>query len=558
MMAAISVIGPAPAPGYAPAPPRFAKPAPPGKPVANDLHKVSVAVNASSPGAPVNESLVGFDGPGPERALGALAKLHPAYIRTDVSFEGSYGGKPVYNCSDGAWNPAPLDSRVQQIRAAGAEPELIVDYMPACLATGTPPGKNPNRSLPDPGAHSAAWSALVKKMATYEIEHEGVRTFEVWNEPDWVFWNDGLQGYEKLYAMTATALEAAAHAARVKIEVGGPALANVLGTMDTNWLDPFLAFVAANHLPLDFLSWHLYANDPDAGPQPGVGHVCIFHADPSTNPCWYNPNLSAGLYAKEAAQAKAALAPYPQLHPRLWIDEWNINGAYDPRQAGPYDGAFVAAVLDAAQRAGISRMCYFFVATGSHGPLGDWGVLNGQTLPVPAYFSFRYWHDLAGRLLEAPVSGGANPFSAGQGGVGAVASRAPGGAVHVLVYDFLPYDPSGNYGTRLPTPTGASVTVRLGHLGRGISSLRVAATSIGGAARLISSSGNVEAAFAHIELPAEGVALVTFAPHRAQQRNLAPWLLALIAVVAAAIVLAGLAIALRSRRAVAAKQPRGL
>lgn len=559
-LVSVSLIGPAPPPNYSPHPQRLPLLAPPGKPVATRLVPVSVNVDPGKPGPPVNEDLVGFDGPGPARAAAAIKDLHPAYIRTDVSFEGTYGGKPVYNCATGAWNPALLDERVQQIRALGARPELIVDYMPACLATDTPPTKNPTRSLPDPGVHSTEWIALVKKMALHEISDEGVRTFEIWNEPDWVFWNDGLAGYLELYSMTARALEAAARATGTKIEVGGPALANVLGSMDTKWLDPFLAYVAANHLPLDFLSWHLYADDPDSGPQPGVGRVCVFYEDLATNPCWYNPHLSAGLYASEAAAVKRALARYPELHPKLWVDEWNVNGEYDPRQAGPYGGAFVAAVLDAAEQVGIDRMCYFFVATSSKGPLGDWGVLDGNNHPVPAYYAFSYWHDLAGRLLPVTVIGGGNPFAPGSGGVGAVASTSARGVVHVLLFDFLPFDPSGNYGTMLPTPTGAEVTLGLSdmtHASLGTDRLisktlfvQPTETSIGDAAKLVASVAG-SAPYIRIDLPSEGVALVTFRPVTAKSsHDLAGWLLAVVVAAAIVLVLGSYIVVLRARRRV--------
>lgn len=518
--------------------------------IAKVLHPVSVSVNASAPGAPVNEHLIGFDGPGAPGAFTKIAALHPYYIRTDVSFEGTYDGRPVYDCATGGWNPALTDSRVQQIREESARPELIVDYMPDCLASPAPPGINPNYEPPAPGASTTAWEKLVETMAVHEISVEGVRTFEIWNEPDWVFFAGGLSGYLRLYRITSLALEAAAKVTGRRIEVGGPALADVYGTLDTSFLDALLSEVVHDHLPLDFVSWHLYANDPDSGPQHGVGPLCIYSADPATNPCYYNPRLSAGLYAKETAQAKAALARYPQLHPKLWIDEWNVGPEYDARQSGPYDGAFVSAVLDAAQGAGVNRMCYFFVADSSD-PYGNWGVLNDRYQPLPSYYAFDYWHLLAGDRLATSIAGGGNPFGPGSGGVGAVASTTPDGTIHVLVYDFMPFDPSGDYGTHLPTPTGAEVHLEVSGLTSATYGVRgLSMQSIDDAALLSSPGSSGSSMSATVTLPTEGVALLTLHPlgPPPPAHDLAGWLLALLVVIAVVIVAAVVTFVLRARR----------
>ncbi|HEX3981618.1 MAG TPA: IPT/TIG domain-containing protein, partial [Acidimicrobiales bacterium] len=55
----------------------------------------------------------------------------------------------------------------------------------------------------------------------------------------------------------------------------------------------------------------------------------------------------------------------------------------------------------------------------------------------------------------------------GTTGVGAVASVGPDGTVHVMVYDFVPYDPSGRYGTSDPTPYDHPVTIKIVGLPRG-------------------------------------------------------------------------------------------
>jgi xylan 1,4-beta-xylosidase len=89
--------------------------------------------------------------------------------------------------------------------------------------------------------------------------HYHIRYWEVWNEPDLgkVFWAGTAQQYFELYGKLARAVkEADAHAL-----VGGPAIARP--NDDTPYRDAFLEYVRAEHLPLDFYSWHWYATDSD-------------------------------------------------------------------------------------------------------------------------------------------------------------------------------------------------------------------------------------------------------------------------------------------------------
>jgi hypothetical protein len=438
-----------------------------------------VAVDDERAGPWLNEALVGFDGPGPRAAVPLIRALHPAYVRTDVDFNGTApDGTPLYNCATGSFDFAELDARVAAIHAEGAIPELIVDYMPPCLATSAP-SASAWKAPPDPGPHTAAWDALVEEMARHEIA-QGVRVFEVWNEPDWLFFSGTVADYARLYANTVAALETAARQAHVRIEVGGPALANVLGTMDVGWLEGFLRQVAADHLPLDFLSWHLYANDPCAGPQQGIGPIdfaCFGNGHPpGSNEPWYLPSLAAGLFAREAAQARRVLAQFPSLHPALVVDEWNVDGEYDPRQQGPYGAAYVAAVLDASEQAGIAWTCYFDVWNAASDPDANFGVLRPDFEPAPAWFAFRFWSRLAGRTLPVRTSGpgAGDPLGPGLGGVVAVATRGADGRVRVLLANFVPFDPSGNYGTSPNGPHARRVVLVVRHVPAGFGVLGAA------------------------------------------------------------------------------------
>jgi xylan 1,4-beta-xylosidase len=89
--------------------------------------------------------------------------------------------------------------------------------------------------------------------------HDRLRYWEIWNEPDLgkLFWGGTPQQYYALYAKLARAVKRADPTALV----GGPALAKPNDA--TAYSDGFLEFVRAEHLPLDFYSWHWYATDSD-------------------------------------------------------------------------------------------------------------------------------------------------------------------------------------------------------------------------------------------------------------------------------------------------------
>jgi hypothetical protein len=369
----------------------------------------SVRVDAASPAqGRINEQLVGFDAIG-AGSSGLLQQLGTRWARQDVGFQNSVNGQAVYDCS-GPWNPAYTDEVVQQAKAAGADPLLDIDFTPQCLASSGPPGHNWWATPPDIGQHDAVlWRHLVKQMAMHEIAAEGVRTFEVWNEPESTsrtFWTGGLSGYEVLYKNTVGPLEQAARLEHTSIEVGGPALTDI----NLGWFNRFVRFVKRHRLPLDFVTWHLYADQPS-----------VSLAE------------QANFYGATTDIFRGDLANY-HLHPLLGIDEWNLDSQPVASLNSSTDAAFVAASLTSDQQARLNFSDFFSAQDFS--PSENWGVLAagsspGTLVPKPDYYAFSFWHELAGRIVHSRVL----PAPSGND-VGAEASRSAGGVVHVMVYDF--------------------------------------------------------------------------------------------------------------------------
>ncbi|MDE2302094.1 MAG: hypothetical protein KGK11_05995 [Sphingomonadales bacterium] len=141
--------------------------------------------------------------------------------------------------------------------ARGVTPYVELSFMPRALASGTRTFGFYNGNVTPP-ADMAAWSAFITTFIRALADRYGIAAirkwpFEVWNEPNLsVFWAGGQAGYFDLYKATATAIKGVDPA----IPVGGPSTSSV------QWIAEFLAWCAANNAPVDFVSTHCYAGDP--------------------------------------------------------------------------------------------------------------------------------------------------------------------------------------------------------------------------------------------------------------------------------------------------------
>ncbi len=89
-----------------------------------------------------------------------------------------------------------------------------------------------------------------------------LRYVEIWNEPNSKhFWDSTPRAFFDLFAQTALALKAEFP----DLKVGGPALTQgaVMLPPGRQYTDNFLTYLQDHDVPLDFLSWHIYSNDPE-------------------------------------------------------------------------------------------------------------------------------------------------------------------------------------------------------------------------------------------------------------------------------------------------------
>ena len=180
------------------------------------------------------------------------------YVRFHAIFHDENGvysedkqGNPVYNWSY-------VDQIYDGLLAEGVRPFVEISFMPKAMASRLDYHAFWYKPIVAPPKDYAKWEALITAFARHLIDRYGIDEisqwyFEVWNEPNLDFWaGEPKQAtYFELYDHTARALKSV----NSRIRVGGPA------TAQAAWVGDMIADATENHVPLDFVSTHVYGND---------------------------------------------------------------------------------------------------------------------------------------------------------------------------------------------------------------------------------------------------------------------------------------------------------
>lgn len=337
---------------------------------------------------PTNQALAGIGWN--TGSLAGVAELAPPTVRIDGALDQASTGP-------GELDLAPLVARVEAVREIGATPVVILSYMPRWLAAHGGPfdPRDPTRVRP---RDLDQWEALVREVVSGLVAASpGAYRFEVWNEPDIpIFWQDSPDAFIAMALRTHAAVAAGAPGA----EVGGPATA----FPDPGWMVPYVEAVRAASLPLDFVSWHFYANYPFLGddgaeeilpPWLLPAYPLLGRENPATNPSEYRFQTAMVRGWVDAALAGAAYDP------ALVIDEWNLSaGGYDDRHDTHVGAAFAAAALMEMEQAALDGADYYRATNGPGDRLGDWGLARTDGTPEPAWWAFHAWRATAGERLK--------------------------------------------------------------------------------------------------------------------------------------------------------------
>ena len=187
-------------------------------------------------------------------------------------------GKQVYDFTI-------TDQTFDEYKKAGVRPYVELGFMPKDLAAAVPgitdyqihyPGQTMAGASNNPPKDYAMWGELVRKFTEHLVQRYGkeqVSTwyFEVWNEPDIIYWHGTPQDYFKLYDYAVAGVRAALSDAKV----GGPASTGPAGEKAEKFLDDFLKHCLSDKSaatgkpgPLDIISFH-----PTGHPAVVDGHV---------------------------------------------------------------------------------------------------------------------------------------------------------------------------------------------------------------------------------------------------------------------------------------------
>jgi xylan 1,4-beta-xylosidase len=338
-------------------------------------------------------------------------------------------GNPVYNFSY-------VDQIYDGLLANGVRPFVEISFMPRKLAFN-PDALHPFWYKPNvsPPKNMDRWDDLIQSFAQHLIDRYGIDEvsqwyFEVWNEPNIDFWN-GIprqRSYFDLYAHTARALKSV----NPRLRVGGPA------TAAAAWVGDFLKFTSENHVPVDFVSTHAYADDTVED---------LF----GTNQDIPMDERVCRAAAKVHGEIEASATP--QLP--LFITEWNIQGMMGARDtifAGP---ALANTVSQCDRLASMMSFWTFSDVFEEGGPIakpftGMFGLRAKGGINKPSYYAYELLHELGSeRLTTSPDN--------------VIATESANGEIEVATWNLV--DP-GTRGSETTidlefqhTPSNARVTI---------------------------------------------------------------------------------------------------
>jgi hypothetical protein len=311
--------------------------------------------------------------------------------------------------------------------------------MPPCLADSYPGDPRDPTHLPprDP----AAWQRLVTDLVTatgpgrVSTGHRPVRYYEVWNEPDWFFFEASqAQFTTNVLLPSGRAVADVAKTSGLDLRFG------ICGCLfaDASWMIPLMAEARAAGIPVGFLSWHYYGNYPFIGPD-GVEPAFPKESAPVVSLLGQrNPAASPQSYLIQLDQvrtwAQATLGHVPE----LMVDEWNLSaGGFDKRMDANEGAAFQTATLAALASDNLDRAVLFSAVDpydhdieGKPLPAryGGWGVVDRSLARKPAWYAQWMWSRLEGSRLTTAQDPTAGVWTA---------ASTVGDRVDVLVSSFV-------------------------------------------------------------------------------------------------------------------------
>lgn len=287
-------------------------------------------------------------------------------------------GNPVYNF-------AYVDQIYDGLLKNNVRPFVEIGFMPKKLAFN-PDALHPFWYKPNvsPPRNMDRWDDLIKHFAQHLVDRYGIDEvstwyFEVWNEPNIDFWG-GIprqRSYFDLYAHTARDLKSVSP----RLRVGGPA------TAAAAWVGPFLKFTSEEHVPVDFVSTHAYADDTAEN---------LFGTNVEV------PVDQRVCRAMAKVRGEIRSSPTPDLP--LLVTEWNIQGTEGARDTIFAGAALANTVRQCDGSVNLMSFWTFSDVFEEAGPIPKpfvnvYGLRAKGGIDKPNYYAFELLHQLGDRRL---------------------------------------------------------------------------------------------------------------------------------------------------------------
>lgn len=304
-----------------------------------------------------------------------------AILNDDVGiYDEDKQGKPVYNFSY-------VDQIYDGLLAAGVKPFVELSFMPYKLAARQDIQSFWYRPNVSPPKDYTKWDDLITQFVNHLVKRYGIDEigkwyFEVWNEPNLDFWsgNPKQQTYFELYDHTVRDIKAVAPSVRV----GGPA------TAQAAWVGDMIRHAEQAHVPLDFVSSHVYGNDKASD---------VFHTNENI------PRDQMVCRAVKKVHEEIKASPQPNL-PLIWSE---YNAAYDNQvdvTDSVYMGPWLASTI--AQCDGLTEMMSYWTFSDvfeEQGVVktpfyGGFGLIAAGNLPKSSFYAMQLLHRLGDQRIE--------------------------------------------------------------------------------------------------------------------------------------------------------------
>lgn len=337
-------------------------------------------------------------------------RFHAIFLDEMGVYDEDSAGGPVYNFSY-------VDQVYDGLLQNGVRPFVELSFMPKKLASKDAPHAFGYKQNVAPPKDWDKWGELIYQFTKHLVDRYGVDEvskwyFEVWNEPNIDFWvGEPKQAtYFELYDHSAAAVKRVSP----RLRIGGPA------TAQAAWADAFIQHCVEKHVPVDFVSTHVYGND---------GAPDVF----GTNENIPRDRMVCRAVKKVHDQIKASALP---TLPLIW-SEFNASYKNEPEITDSiYMGPWMADTIrqcdglvdemsywsfsDVFEEQGVVKKPFY----------GGYGLIAAGGIPKPAFAAFKILHQLGNERLALDSDY-------------ALATRAKDGSLVVALWNLVPPDQTG-------------------------------------------------------------------------------------------------------------------